>query len=167
MAAWSRWEHRTVRREAAGWSRRRHPSWHSRRGITKGTRISMKNVSPAPACPSAASHLPCRDRQWVRGLDAVTGPCRMLELESRLGCVQAGAAATGAQGSASWDAEIHQTPSLNFQSTSYFEGHFQRPPRSCFCRRKVPSPPTGTATIREVAAARLQQPSKAVAAFRT
>lgn len=72
--------------------------------------MSMKNVSSVFVCPSAASHLPCRDGQRVHGLDAVTGPCRMPEPESRFGCVRAGAAATGAQHSASWDAEIHQIP---------------------------------------------------------
>lgn len=72
----------------------------------------MKNVSSASACLSAASNLPCRDSSgsvaWILYLD--TGPRRMLELESGLGSTQAGAAAAGAPGWASWDLEIHQIP---------------------------------------------------------
>lgn len=34
-------------------------------GITKGTWVLMKNVSSASACPSAASHLPCKQAAWM------------------------------------------------------------------------------------------------------
>lgn len=38
-----------------------NPIGHSQHGITKGTWISMKNVSSASVRSSAVSHLPCRD----------------------------------------------------------------------------------------------------------
>lgn len=95
-------------REAAGRSRSFGPGWHSWCGITKGMWITVKNVSSV--CPSAGSHLLCRDGQQVCSLDATTGPCRMPELKQRLGCMRAGAAAAGTQGSASWDTKILQIP---------------------------------------------------------
>lgn len=159
-------EHRTAWREAAGRSRSHRPSWHSRRGITKGTQISMKNVSSASACLTAASHLPYRDGQRVRSLDAITGPCRTPELESWLGCVRAGAAAARAQGSASWDGRDPSDPSLISKAPLILKDIFKRSPRSCSCHslgREVPSPPMGTATAREVAGSRPQQLSKAAA----
>lgn len=66
-----------------------------------------------------------RDGQWACSWDAVTDPSRMLELERQLGCVRRELRLQGLR------ARPHRTPRAtpprsHFQSTSCFEGCFQK-----------------------------------------
>lgn len=106
-------------------SRSRYLSWCSKPGITKGTWISMKNVSTAPACLSAASNLPCRDSSgsvaWILFLVPVECWSWSQDLAAHRQELQL-------QGLQAWPPGTWRSiRSLsNFQSISYFERCFQK-----------------------------------------